>query len=111
MKRLIYIMAFTLILPLLSCQSNNTDVEQLTYQNELSTNTTSDSLWEKISVEELPHNIKEVIHNDDLFEGLNISNIARITENDLTYYDMTFKDVDGQLIMVFYDEEGEIIVP
>ena len=111
MKPLIYYIAFTILWPLASCQSNKTEVEQLPYQNEWSTNSTNDSLWEKITVEELPHNIKEVIHNDDLFEGLNISNIVRITENDLTYYDMTFKDVDGQLIMVFYDEEGSIIVP
>ena|SRR5690606_2211138 len=111
MKPLIYLLAFTSLLPLASCQSNKSEAELLPYNNEWSANSSNDSLWEKITVEELPHNIKEVIHNDDLFEGLNISNIARITENDLTYYDMTFKDVDGQLIMVFYDEEGRIIVP
>ncbi|HLW18710.1 MAG TPA: hypothetical protein VKX33_00220 [Cyclobacteriaceae bacterium] len=71
----------------------------------------NESMAENISLEDLPMTIREEIEKDKLFQELNISNITRIKEKDITYYDMTFKDADGQLIMVFYDEEGEIIVP
>ena len=66
---------------------------------------------EKIQLEELPHSIKDGIHKNELFAGLTISSIVRIKEKNMTYYDMTFRDFDGQLIMVYYDEEGKIMVP
>ena len=66
---------------------------------------------ERIPLEELPVPVKEGIKKNDLFSGLTISNIIKIRENKMTYYDMTFRDFDGQLIMVYYDEKGRIIVP
>ena len=93
------------------CNKHKTDTYPASLQRELFDSGRSESMLEKIPPEELPVGIKKVIREDDLFSGLNISEITRITENDSIYYDMTFKDVDGQLIMVFYDEKGKIIVP
>ncbi|MEX2591483.1 MAG: hypothetical protein WD426_01830 [Anditalea sp.] len=108
MKQFIYIFCLFTILEGSSCNRKKGENHPRLHQEEQSY---SDSLSETISLDELPVLIKEEINNHELFYGLNISNIVRITENDFTYYDMTFKDIDGQLIMVFYDEEGKIIVP
>jgi hypothetical protein len=93
-----------------ACQNNKFEVNPERQRAQV------DSMWnsnlsQKISLEELPVTIKEEIHKDELFQGLDISDITRITRDDFTYYDMTFRDADGQIIMVFYDETGEIIVP
>lgn len=110
MKTFNYITFIVLLLSIGACQNNNTEVGPSLHAVNV------DSAWnknlsQKISLEELPVTIKEEIHNDELFQGLDISDITKITKEDFTYYDMTFKDADGQVIMVFYDEMGEIIVP
>ena len=110
MKIAAYISFLTLLLSLTACQNNGHEVNPAQHRAQV------DSLWnnnlsQKISLEELPVTIKEEIHNDELFQGLDISDITKITRDDFTYYDMTFRDADGQIIMVFYDEKGEIIVP
>lgn len=89
------------MLSLATCQNNHQEVDTSWNRN----------LSQKISLEELPVTIKEEIHNDELFQGLDISDITKITKNNFTYYDMTFRDADGQIIMVFYDENGQIVVP
>ena len=111
MKILIYISSILFLLAMGACQNSNTEVGP-----SLQSIDTVDSIWnehlsQKISVEELPVSIKEEIHKDELFQGLDISDITKITKENFTYYDMTFRDGDGQIIMVFYDEKGEIIVP
>src|SRR5665811_1847334 len=99
MKQYIYILFLSIMLAGSAC-SRTMDQDRPKLRQEEQHH--GDSLSERISMEELPAPIKEGINNDILFQGLNISNIVRITENDYTYYDMTFRDVDGQLIMVFY---------
>jgi hypothetical protein len=106
----IYILSMVFLLAIGACQNNNTDVDPSLYT------TNVDSAWnenlsQKITVEELPVTIKEEIYNDELFQDLDISDITKITKDDSTYYDMTFRDTDGHIIMVFYDQKGEIIVP
>lgn len=110
MKKLIYLIYLFPILLWTACQGNTSEINPMIPQ-ENAREVSFDSLSERITMEELPATIKEVINKEELFTGLHISNIQKITENDFTYYDMTFKDVDGQLIMVFYDEQGQIIVP
>lgn len=110
MKTVTYISLLMLYLSAAACQNNKFEADPAQQRAQV------DSLWnsnlsQKISLEELPVTIKEEIHNDELFQGLDISDITRITRDDFTYYDMTFRDADGQIIMVFYDETGEIIVP
>jgi|SRR5690606_17142739 len=109
MKAITYISSLLLLLSF-ACQSNQPDLDPAKHRAQV------DSAWnstlsQKISLEELPVTIKEEIHNDELFQGLDISEITKIVKDNATYYDMTFRDVDGQLIMVFYDERGEIVVP
>lgn len=111
MKTLINIFTIILLVAPWACQSNTRDGYPLTHQEDYTPHLVKDSLSEQISLEELPDPIKQGIYNNDLFNGLNISNIVRIKEENLTYYDMTFKDFDGQLIMVYYDEKGRIITP
>lgn len=106
MTRLTQISILFLLFAGFSCQSDNNNLEK-SPQASLK----SDFYQEKITVEQLPSTLKEGIKNNEIFSELAISNITKITENDFTYYDMTFKDVDGQLVMVFYDEKGEIIIP
>lgn len=108
MKQFIDILCLFVILTGFSC-SRNIDADNPGFPQEAQNN--PDSISELISIEELPVPVKEGIHNEKLFEGLNISNIVRITEDDSIYYDMTFRDIDGQLIMVFYNEEGNIVAP
>jgi|SRR5690554_5241846 len=90
----------------LSCQNDTNNLEESTHGS-----LKSDFYQEKVTVEQLPPTLKEGIKNNEIFSALTISNITKITENNFTYYDMTFKDVDGQLVMVFYDVNGEIINP
>jgi hypothetical protein len=106
MKKLLNIFVLITILAASSCSRNIGENNPKLPQGDQN----PPSLTETISMEELPVPIKEEINSDELFKGMNISNIVKITENDFTYYDMTFRDVDGQLIMVFYDKEGKIIV-
>jgi len=110
MKIVTYISIMMLYFFAVACQNNKFEVNPERQRAQV------DSMWnsnlsQKISLEELPVTIKEEIHKDELFQGLDISDITRITRDDFTYYDMTFRDADGQIIMVFYDETGEIIVP
>lgn len=110
MKITIYISSILLLLSVAGCQNNNHESDPSLYRAD------NDSVWnshlsQKISVEELPVSIIEEIHKDELFQDLDISDIKKITRNNLTYYDMTFRDSDGQIIMVFYDEKGEMIIP
>jgi hypothetical protein len=100
-----------LLVQAFSCQTNTREGYPVTHQDDFTPQLIVDSISEQISLEELPDPIKQGINNDELFNGLNISNIVRIKEKNLTYYDMTFKDIDGLLIMVYYDEKGRIIVP
>lgn len=116
MKTIVHISSVVLFLVLLfltvqSCQNSKTEVYPISHQMGQVDTVWHDTLSETIPLEELPVTIKEEINKDELFQGLNISNITKITDKDVTYYDMTFKDADGQLIMVFYDEGGKIIVP
>lgn len=110
MKNLIYL-TFICFLAGFSCQNKERESYQITQQNQLVNNIESDSFSEQISIEKLPEPIKEGIYSNELFSGLNISNIVRINKDNKVYYDMTLKDIDGQLIMVYYDEKGKIIVP
>lgn len=110
MKIITYIFSILLLLSVAACQNNNHEADPSLHRSN------NDSVWnnnlsQKISVEELPVTIKEEIHGDELFQDLDISNITKITRDNLTYYDMTFRDSDGQIIMVFYDEKGEMIIP
>ena len=98
------------MLALATCQNNHHEVDPSGHGVQVDTAWNS-NLSQKISLEELPVTIKEEIYNDELFQDLDISDITKITKNNLTYYDMTFRDADGQIIMVFYDEKGEIVVP
>jgi len=111
MKISIYISSFLLLLAVGACQNSNTEVNPSLQSMGNVDGAWNEHLSQKISVEELPVTIKEEIHKDELFQGLDISDITKITKENFTYYDMTFRDADGQIIMVFYDEEGEIIVP
>src|SRR5690606_11253965 len=111
MKTMINILSLLLLLTSYSCQNSKTEVYPLSHQADEADMLWSDSLSEIISLEELPITIKDEINKDELFQQLNITNITRIKAKNTTYYDMTFKDADGRLIMVFYDERGEIIVP
>lgn len=110
MKTLSYLFSLFLCLMLFCCQNNQSEIAP-------SSSAISeekgwmDTVSEDITLAELPLTIKHEIHNDELFQELDISNITRITKDNFIYYDMTFKDVDGQLILVLYDETGEIIVP
>ena len=105
MTRLVQISILFLLFAGFSCQNNNN------LERSPRGSLKSDFYQEKISVEQLPSTLKEGIKNNEIFRELAISNITKITENNFTYYDMTFKDEDGQLVMVFYDENGEIIIP
>lgn len=94
----------------MACQSNQAELDPERHRAQV------DGAWngnvaQKISLEELPVTIKDEIHNDELFQDLDISDITKIIKNNAIYYDMTFRDGDGQLIMVYYDEKGEIVVP
>ncbi|HLT08865.1 MAG TPA: hypothetical protein VK014_15150 [Cyclobacteriaceae bacterium] len=109
MKLSAYI-SFILLLLAVACHSNHPEVSPQ-HSSALADSTWANHLTQKISLEELPVDVKEEIYNDEIFHGLDISDITKITKDNFTYYDMTFKDADGQLIMVFYDEKGEIIVP
>ncbi len=106
-----YFLYISFLLLVLGCNRLQTDTHSASFHAELFDSGKHDSMAEKIAPEELPADIKQVIREDDLFCDLNISEVTKITENDSTYYDMTFRDFDGQLIMVFYDERGQIIVP
>ena len=106
MTRLTQISFLFLLFTGFSCQSDNNNLEESSRGS-----LKSDFYQEKITEEQLPSTLKEGIKNNEIFRELAISNITKITEDNFTYYDMTFKDVDGQLVMVFYDENGEIIIP
>lgn len=111
MKTLFNIFFIVLLMVALSCQNQTGDGDPLTHQKDFTTQLIRDSYSEQISLEELPDPVKQGINNNDLFNSLNISNIVRIKDKNLTYYDMTFQDFDGQLIMVYYDEKGRIFIP
>lgn len=111
MKTLINSLCIFLFIVVISCQNNESENYPLTHQGDFTAQLIQDSLSEQISLDELPDPIKQGIYNNELFNGLNISNIVRIRDKYRTYYDMTFKDFDGQLIMVYYDEKGRIIIP
>jgi len=109
MKSLLYIAILVSLSLEQSCQNNKMDVGPRL-------ETQADSLGgaffaERIPLDELPVPVKDGIKKSELFSGLTISSIIKIRGNDITYYDMTFRDFDGQLIMVYYDEQGRIIVP
>lgn len=106
MTRLTQILILVTLFVGFSCQNENNNLEESSHGS-----LKSDFYQEKITEEQLPYTLKEGIKNNAIFSELTISNITKITENNFTYYDMTFKDVDGQLVMVFYDENGEIINP
>ena len=110
MKIISYISSLLLLLSATACHNNSHEADPSLHHAQI------DSIWnsnlsQKISVEELPVTIKEEIHKDELFQDLDISDITKITKDNFTYYDMTFRDSDGQIIMVFYDEKGEMIAP
>lgn len=111
MKNLIYIIATLLLFHEFSCQNKKSDRYPKTHQSGIMETVGFDSHSEIIPLEDIPATVKKEIYNNDLFKGLTISHIVKIKENDVIYYDMTFKDFDGQLIMVYFDEEGKIIVP
>ena len=110
MKHLIYIVISLFSLTGASCQNNSMDSNPGIDPSFVDTVGNGFHV-EDISLEELPNAVIEGVRNNDLFAGLAVSNIIKIRENDRTYYDMTFRDSDGQLIMVYYDEKGKIIVP
>src|SRR5690554_6412551 len=91
--------SFIFLLMTFGCNKHKPDTYPASFQGESLDSGASDFVFEKISLEELPVDIKKVILEDDLFGGLNISDITKVTDNDSIYYDMTFRDVDGQLIM------------
>lgn len=111
MKIKAYISSFLLLCSVIACQNNKSEIDPNLHESILLDRAWEDSLFEMISLDELPPTVREGIRQEKIFDGLDISNITRITRNDLTYYDMTFRDFDGQLIMVFYDDKGEIYVP
>lgn len=111
MKLALHILSTLLLMTVFSCQPNSSEVDPDILVINETNNLWQDTVSEEITLEELPVTIKEEIRKDELFQDLPISNITKITKDDFTYYDMTFSDGSGQLIMVFYDERGEIIVP
>src|SRR5690606_1548984 len=109
MKTITFISSLLLLLSF-ACQSNHSELDPAKHRAQVDSAWTS-NIAQKISPEELPLTIKEEIHNDELFQDLDISDITKVIKDNAIYYDMTFRDADGQLIMVFYDEKGEIVVP
>lgn len=109
MKSLFYIAILVTLSLEQSCQNNKMEVGP---RLETQADRMDGAFFaERIPLEELPAPVRDGIKKSELFSGLAISSIIKIRENDMTYYDMTFRDFDGQLIMVYYDEQGRIIVP
>lgn len=65
----------------------------------------------RISENDLPHKVQQVIELDSLINDLEIATISKISKNDTLYYDVCFLDTDNFQIMVLYDQNGAIVDP